>query len=670
MFILIGLLVALWIVGSLVGWGRLVSVAVFGSPTGDWPFQAAWGLSLLAIIGGLLNALGWVSATVNTVILIAGLAFLFIPRVRPCEAPQPQPLRKRNRADLAAFTCLVAASLITIILSLFPLIWEPQDDAVAYASFPRKMLETGSLIEPFSFRRIVGFGGYQYLQTLAYPFLSHGALHFLDRGIVTSLVAAALACFARRRLALSWPLASLAGLAFLVHPLLRVNLAPASIFSFFSLSLLETFELTTKRPAMPTFKRAAIIALLTAGLLSIRANALAIAGSLVFILVVSERGANGRLSPLRAKLGLLGLVAVISGLFLLTWSLVLHRSSGTFFFPVFKGNYNSAVSMSIPLDGTSYLHLLANSSLYSGLHILLLLVIVGLGLRAIPRAVVCYCSAAIVTALAMVSAFNLADSQALYRYYSPFTSVAFILVSASWMAFLLSRFSQSPASFRGSMVWSKAKLRLQSRALRWSVGLTAALLASIGTFGLLAKATGGIDWHRQRDWRSLSLQRSLEGRASRQYLAALAHGNGYQVALASIPKGARVLAEVDAPFLLDYRQHDILLIDDIAVVSPSPGFPINRGPEELAQYLRDQAIDYVMYVRPTLPWHESMAGGYNRSWWESMKNTNDQNCRLRAPNYAWFFAAMEGIAEHYQRLHDSSDAVVVSLQTPHLTLGN
>jgi hypothetical protein len=663
MFILIGLFVALLLIASFVGWGRLVSFTLFGSPTGDWPFQAAWGICLLTVIGGLLNALGCVSATVNTAILVAGIGFLFFPRVPRRGSQWRHLFRSGKRADLVAFACLAVASAIAIVLSLFPLIWEPLDDAISYASFPRKMLETGRLIEPFSFRRIVGFGGYQYLQTLAYPFLSHGALHFFDRGIATSLVAAALACFARRWLALSWPLASLAGLAFLAHPLLRVNLAPASIFSLLPLSLLESFELTSERPAMPTVKRAAILALLIAGLLSLRANALAIAGSLVLILVLSERNTSSEIfSSLRAKLRLLAQVAILSGLLLLPWSLALYQSSGTLFFPLFKGNYNAAISMSVPLDGVSYLRLLASSSMHSGLHILALLLLVGLAFRAMPRGVVCFCVATMLTWLAIVSAFNLADLQALHRYYSPFTSVAFILVVAAWLAFLLPRLSQSRTWISVCHSWSQITPHLEKRTVRWSAGLAVGLAVTGSLFGLLAKATGGIDWHRQRDWRTLSLERSLEGRAARSYVAALAYADGYQAALAKIPKGARVLAEVDAPFLLDYRHHDILLIDDIAVVSPPPRFPINGGSEKLAGYLRGQAIDYIMYVKPTLPWRESMSGGYNRHWWESMKETKDPNCRLRAPNYEWFFGALEGIAERYQCLHDSSDAVVVSLK--------
>jgi hypothetical protein len=286
----------------------------------------------------------------------------------------------------------------------------------------------------------------------------------------------------------------------------------------------------------------------------------------------------------------------------------------------------------------------------------------GLAFRAIPRAVVCFCVAAMLTSLAMVSAFNLADVQALHRYYSPFTSVAFILVVAAWLGFLLPRLSQFPAWLSLRRAWLKMTPHLENRTVRWSAGLAVGIVLTAGLFGLLIKATGGVDWRRQRDWRTLSLERSLEGRAARSYVAALTHADGYQAALATIPKGARVLAEVDAPFLLDYRHHEILLIDDIAVVSPPPRFPINGGPEELAGYLRGQAIDYVMYVKPTLPWRESMSGGYNRKWWESMKDTKDPNCRLREPNYAWFFGAMEGIAARYQCLHDSSDAVVISLK--------
>jgi len=662
-----GLLVALVIIASFVGWGRLVSAAIFGSSIGDWPFQAAWGLSLLAVIGGVFNALGCVSATINTALIITGFLLLLIPRVSRLERQWIQKLRGMRWAELLSFACLAIASLIAIVLSLYPLIWEPQDDPIAYASFPRKMLETGSLIEPFSFRRIVGFGGYQYLQTFAYPFLSHGALHVLDRGIMTSLVAAALTCFARRRLALSWPLASLAGLAglvglgFLARPWLRMNLAPAAIFSFLSLSLLETFELTSERRTMPRLRRAVILALLIAGLLSLRANALAIAGSLLLILVLAEQFTESRTSSLRGRLGFLIQVAILSGLLLLPWSLALYQSSGTVFFPVFKGNYNPAISMSVPFDLVSYLQLLVNRSLCSELPILVALMVAGLAFRAMPRSVVCFCVAAVVTSLATISAFNLAEPNALHRYYFPFTSVAFILAGSAWLAFLLPRVSQSSTWLRMCESWSKWRPHIQRRTVRWTAGLAIGLAVSAGSFGLLTKAAGGVDWHRHRDWRTLSLERSLEGRAVGAYAAAVRSVN-YDAALATIPEGARVLAEVDAPFLLDYRHHDILLIDDIAVVSPFPHFPVNRGPEELASYLRSLAIDYVMYVKSSLPWHESMAGAYNRNWWEDRRDTNDRNIPLRAPNYTWFFGAMDEIAERYQRLHDSSDAVVVSLQ--------
>ena len=652
MFILAGLLVAFLIVGSFVGWGRLVSSAVFGSARGDWPFQAAWGLCVFAIFGGLLNVFGFVSATANAGILLAGLVLLFLP----AEIRHAHP---RSRADNISLACLALVSLITIVLSLFPLLWEPQDDAVAYASFPKKMLETGSLMEPFSFRRIVSFGGYQYLQTLAYPFLSHGALQLLDRGILSVLVAAALASYTRRRVGLSWPLASLAGIAFLVHPVLRINLAPASIFSLLSLTFLESFQLTSETHAMPSFRRAILLALLAAGLLSLRANAVAIVGSLFLILVLTER----RIS-LPSRFKLLAQAALISVLLLLPWSLVLHRSSGTWFFPFIKGNYNPVISMSVPLTTTSYLQLLWKSASYSGLHILLLLTVIGLAVRTIPRAVVSYGFAAVLTSLAMIFAFNLGDTQALHRYYCPFTFVAFILLAAAWLAFLL----RSPAWCRLDPFWKTAAHLFANRTVRWSAGLVAGLAVLAGASALFLKAAGGIDWKRERDWSKLSLQRSLEGRASRSYLAMLQNAGQYRAALETIPKGAKVLVEIDAPFLLDFRDHNICLIDDIGVVCPPPGLPINGGPEDLVSYLRSQSIDYLVYVRPNLPWRESMAGGYNRQWWDSMNGQDDPNVRLRGPNYWWFFSMVEEIADHYQHLYDSNEAVVISFKNRRSTL--
>jgi hypothetical protein len=91
------------------------------------------------------------------------------------------------------------------------------------------------------------------------------------------------------------------------------------------------------------------------------------------------------------------------------------------------------------------------------------------------------------------------------------------------------------------------------------------------SFWLLVKATGGVDWRRQRDWRTLSLDdRWKDGR--RDLMSPRWHMRRLSGRIGTIPKGRGILAEVDAPFLLDYRQHDILLIDDIAVVSPPPGF--------------------------------------------------------------------------------------------------
>jgi hypothetical protein len=37
------------------------------------------------------------------------------------------------------------------------------DDQAAYLIFPKKILATGTLIDPFSLRRLTTFGGYSYL---------------------------------------------------------------------------------------------------------------------------------------------------------------------------------------------------------------------------------------------------------------------------------------------------------------------------------------------------------------------------------------------------------------------------------------------------------------------------------------------------------------------------
>ena len=83
------------------------------------------------------------------------------------------------------------------------------DDNMAYRSFVQQFLDTGTLYEPFSFRRVAAYGGASLLQSLVLAFTSRDRIHISDDGIAVllalGLVRATGPGRAARRAPPSWP---------------------------------------------------------------------------------------------------------------------------------------------------------------------------------------------------------------------------------------------------------------------------------------------------------------------------------------------------------------------------------------------------------------------------------------------------------------------------------
>ncbi len=63
----------------------------------------------------------------------------------------------------------------------------------------------------------------------------------------------------------------------------------------------------------------------------------------------------------------------------------------------------------------------------------------------------------------------------------------------------------------------------------------------------------------------------------------------------SLPLGSTVLLRLDTPFLIDFGRGKFHEMDWPGNVGPKPGVPYDQSPENLAQYLRDQGIQYIAY---------------------------------------------------------------------------
>lgn len=63
----------------------------------------------------------------------------------------------------------------------------------------------------------------------------------------------------------------------------------------------------------------------------------------------------------------------------------------------------------------------------------------------------------------------------------------------------------------------------------------------------------------------------------------------------SLPLGSTVLLRLDTPFLIDFGRGKFHVMDWPGNVGPKPGVPYDQSAKDLAQYLRDQGIQYIAY---------------------------------------------------------------------------
>jgi hypothetical protein len=632
MHLITGTGLALCLLASFVGWGRLVAAALRTGGKVGMPWEAAWGTCAVMLLGGILNAARLVSEPVAVGVVVVGCALFFgFSGMRDAVAVARRwmafPMSLQLLLSVAA-----AFGAFTIFFSLYPIRWEPNDDALAYAVFPRQMLEAGWLNEPFSVRRILGYGGYQFLQALILAPLTSFELALLDRGVMTVLGSAALACYLRRRIGTSRAVALLSGIAFIAFPLLRNNLSPTSILSFLSLALLETFHVVREQRGWPMWRGAALLGLVAAGMVSVRVTAVGVVGSLLAMLVAVDR------SRWRESAGLLAGAGAFAAFALTPWAWTLMQSSNTPLYPIVPGNYNRQAVFSEPMPPAALARYLWECLSLANVHFLLLLTAAGVVARCVSREVVCYVLCAVITAVVTMVSFNLWDAWGHLRFHGPFTTVAFHLVIGSWLA-RHRWFAAEGFAFRTRFT-VPAPVRLAAVLAAFAVVLPVLVRGR----ALGEGSSGG----------ALDFDATLRARVKAEYPMALASAESYAAALAMIPTGSTVLSAVDSPFLLDQHQHTIVCIDEVGTVSPPPGLPLGGSPEALEAYLRRCSIDYVIFVRP-----ENAMALYRTEVWQAPAV---EIWKRRAPYFLWFFDSLEKLAATDRLVFENRAAAVLSLR--------
>ena len=280
------------------------------------------------------------------------------------------------------------------------------DDFQAYFSFPKQLLASGTLNEPFSSRRIFAYGGQFYLQALVLAFSTVFRIGLLDNGICVLVLVGLVVGWVRERPRLTVAVAIPALLGLLTLHYYDLNHNAGSEFSgaVFFLAMFRVLD-RPRRAGESAWGNALALALVASAACTLRQSNLTAAALIPAayygLRMVRERDARRRWALEAA------LAALFSLALLLPWMVVTYRSCGTALYPLIVGNgaQNLLGSGPNPISDVGKARYFITASLYPGRLPGLLLAFTA-GLLVPSRASFALRASLAGTALAIVMLFN------------------------------------------------------------------------------------------------------------------------------------------------------------------------------------------------------------------------------------------------------------------------
>jgi hypothetical protein len=624
---------ALWglcVLAAFVGWGSALASSLYPKHRADMGLRAAWGLALSIAAGGFVAMLGLATRSFVLAWTAAGAAWSIVDAWHHRDADLASRLRNaltgRLSVAVLALLCALAAA-IQYLYATCSVQFNPNDDFVAYFPFVRQILETGTLVDTFSTRRVMSLGGHSLLQALAAAGSAGFRLHVLDRGICMLVVLLLALGAARPGRILP---ALLAAVVVLTLPDIRVNTYAqmSGVAVFFG--LYRTLVWLDERDDVSAARAAIAVALLGSAACTLRSNYIAV---VVPMLAISYAAAivGQRRSPERKALREMLYAAALSFLFLVPWMSMSYRSSGTPLFPLFRGHFNDAFPM---MGGDGNWGRVLRDLIGTATHNRLLpafWLFLGAGLllpdRRTRRPLLALLVSCVIGWVLLVHTLA-SDIPSFARYVYGFYVAAVLAVTTNF-----------GAGLESASRWRRAGGVLAICALAVQIALVAA---------------ESIEAH---DWMAEDVRWSAP--APTPPPAPAAAVRAYSEMQARVPAGETLLVMVDYPFLLDYRRNRILNLDTAAAVSPPPGFPYFRGAEAIAAYLRQQSIRYFAFV-PS----DSALSLFRRSAWENELHDPDAYWHAQAPVYLDLFDNIERLASTHAQLYRDKNVVLLDLARP------
>lgn len=614
----------------LTGWGTIVTrVARAGDP--DAGLAAALGAAGYLAVAGVLLAAGVLARPAILVLICLGFAG-FAWR----EVTAPVAIWHRARDGLRFVRATPALGVFAGVLVLFACVRmvgavaaldrNPWDDDLAYTPFIKRLLDTGDLIEPFSFRRLGAYGGQTVLQALAAARGTLANVHLVDKGLGLGIALLAMTGYAReRRTPPVW--LALIALVVLVLPETAINTASywTGVVAFLALYRSVVRE------------QWALVGLTAAATCTLRQNFLAAVAVFLASVLFSRLVTLARTSALaeawrqerRAWAWILGISLVV----IVPWWIAAYLSNHTFLFPIAGGTWNHELSLQ-PAVTTwpEELAFLVTCCLDTSPIVVIPILGLVLAFTVDRRPGRPLTSLWIASALGfgfLVHGFLGSEAFHLWRYAFGFaTTLAIVLV--------LEIGAEDEA--RVGLVPLGRWLALAALVLQVVVGRGALPKQAIALFDDIREA------------RAIGRHGDPNARAEQRR---------YRALQAALPAGARAVVMLDDPALLDYGRNPIANLDTPGFASPGPKLPAFRGAEPLRAYLVAEGYRYAAFVRS-----ERSRYFFRRPFWVQRIFTDAELFQIMG---AYTIDAIDSFAElatTTQVLHDDDGLVVLDLATP------
>lgn len=622
---------------SFGGWGFVLARALFPRRRVDAGLATIWGASAVLFVGGVLASISAYSRTVALVLVDAGILAATVEIVRR-RADLYRAVRslvvvgRRNALLFVPMGLVFIAVAVWYFGSAADPSTNPYDDDIAYLAFVKKLLQTGTLIEPYSLRRLSAYGGHTVFLTLLAPHATYLQLNLFDRGIGTVLFVALFLGHrdGARRVPLA--LSALTLGAFLTLSNTSINTAPHYLGVAFFVGVFRTLAFV--REDEPPIRKAIVLGLVATAACTLRQNYLVVP-VVMFAASYGGRLAAAKGQPWRERLLEPALTCAAATLFLAPWFLLSYRSNATPLYPALLGTARKALELK-----SENMTLLKEARLLTGvllefepLAAVPVLILAGALVpeRLAYRPLRSLWIASAVGLVLLAHAFSLADAGNISRYLFGFVGA---LVAS---VVLVAGTARPRGADRSRVVWA---LGLATIALcAQSANVRSRIVRQYGTM------LGNIDTQR---------------RAPPQTEAALPNDAFlYHHVQSSVPAGETIAVMVDAPYHLDFARNPILNIDMPGYASPKPGMPFFRGARELAAYFQGQHVRFLMYVRP-----EHSQALYQREFWFLRLFSDEEIWRVVAPYFLDFIDNLAELRQTTKVVTEEAGIVVLDLDAP------